>query len=187
MTVRRMPRHDLAAIKRQFSDVVQGGMTITENRTHPETGKRLTRSVREQAVAFGSLIQTVQVPGWYPDDDSASIHSGTDLKALDAAYAELRAAYAARVKSVRKKLRLTQEEAGRIIGGGRRAFQKYESGTTPPSEAAVGLIELLDRHPEEIEMLRKLRALSAQANAPQFDVRAKSSRGGSRKRGLIAA
>jgi len=27
-------------------------------------------------------------------------------------------------------------EAGRIIGGGRRAFQKYESGATPPSEAA---------------------------------------------------
>lgn len=160
---------------------------MTESRIHPETGKRLTRSVREQAVAFGSLIETVQVPGWYPDDDSDSIHSGADLKALDAAYAELRAAYAARVKSVRKKLRLTQEEAGRIIGGGRRAFQKYESGTTPPSEAAVGLIELLDRHPEEIEMLRKLRALSAQANAPQIDVRAKSSRGGSRKRGLVAA
>ena len=105
---------------------------MTESRIHPDTGKRLTRGVREQAVAFGSLTRTVAVPGWYPDDDSDSIHSGADLKALDEAYGELRAAYAARVKAVRKKLKLTQEEAGRIIGGGRRAFQKYESGATPP-------------------------------------------------------
>jgi transcriptional regulator with XRE-family HTH domain len=49
-----------------------------------------------------------------------------------------------------KKLGLTQEEAGVIIGGGKRAFQKYESGRTPPSDAAVGLIEILARHPEEV-------------------------------------
>ena len=68
---------------------------------------------------------------------------------------------------IRAKLGLTQEEAGRIIGGGRRAFQKYESGTTPPSEAAVGLIEILDRHPEELETLRHLRKLSSRDNIRQ--------------------
>jgi HTH-type transcriptional regulator/antitoxin MqsA len=73
--------------------------------------------------------------------------------------------YAPRVKAVRKKLGLTQEEAGRIIGGGRRAFQKYESGATPPSEAAVGLIEILDRHPEELETLRNLRRLASRESA----------------------
>lgn len=65
---------------------------MTESRIHPETGKRLTRGVREQAVAYGSQSKTVQVPGWYPEDDSDSIHSGADLKALNVAYAELRAA-----------------------------------------------------------------------------------------------
>lgn len=65
---------------------------MAESRIHPETGKRLTRGVREQVVASGSLIQTVQAPGWYPDDESDSIHSGADLKALNEAYAELRAA-----------------------------------------------------------------------------------------------
>src|SRR3546814_7039717 len=91
------------------------------------------------------------------------------MQAMDQAYLELRTAYAARVKEVRKKLGLTQEEAGRIIGGGRRAFQKYESGTTPPSEAAVGLIEILDRHPEELETLRHLRKLSSRDNIRTFD------------------
>jgi HTH-type transcriptional regulator/antitoxin MqsA len=140
-------------------------LKVTQTRIHPETGQVLRRANRLQAVSVGSLSREVEVPGWYPDDDSDSIHSGADLQALDQAYLELRAAYAARVKTVRKKLGLTQEEAGRIIGGGRRAFQKYESGTTPPSEAAVGLIEILDRHPEEVEMLRNLRTLATREGA----------------------
>jgi HTH-type transcriptional regulator/antitoxin MqsA len=103
------------------------------------------------------MSRVVEVPGWYPDDESDSIHSGADLKASDEAFRDLRTAYARRVKSVRISLKLTQEEAGRIIGGGRRAFQKYESGKTPPSDAAVGLLEVLSRHPEEINVLRQLR------------------------------
>lgn len=130
---------------------------MTETRIHPETGKLLRRGVRPQMVSFGSMTRTVESPGWYPDDDSEPIHTGADLVESDRVFRELRAAYAAHVRKVRKQLNLTQEEAGRLIGGGRRAFQKYESGATPPSDAAIGLIEILRRHPEEIETLRLLR------------------------------
>lgn len=130
---------------------------MAETRIHPETGKTLRRDVRPQTVKFGSMMRTVDVPGWYPDDDGDSIHSGVDLAASDRAFQELRAAYAAHVRTVRKRLKLTQEEAGRLIGGGRRAFQKYESGAMPPSDAAVGLIEILHRHPEEVEFLKSIR------------------------------
>ena len=128
-----------------------------QNRIHPKTGDVLRRDARMQTLSVGSLAREVEVPGWYPEGDGDSIHSGAELQALDQAYLELRAAYAARVKAVRKKLGLTQEEAGRIIGGGRRAFQKYERGTMQPSEAAVGLMEILDRHPEEVTTLRNIR------------------------------
>ena len=138
---------------------------MSEKRVHPETGKILRRSVRPQTVIFGSLSSTLGVPGWYPDDDSDSVHSGADLKASDEAYQVLRKQYAAHVKGVRKGLGLTQEEAGLIIGGGKRAFQKYESGTTPPSDAAVGLIEILARHPEEVELLRSFRSTVEQRTA----------------------
>ena len=138
---------------------------MTQTRIHPETGQVLRRDARVQTVSVGSMSREVEVPGWYPEDDGDSIHSGAELQALDQAYLELRTAYAARVKAVRKKLGLTQEEAGRLIGGGRRAFQKYESGATPPSEAAVGLIEILDRHPEELETLRNLRRLASRESA----------------------
>ena len=132
---------------------------MTETRVHPETGKVLRRGVRPQTVTFGSMMRTVEVPGWYPDDESDSIHSGADLAESDRAFLELKAAYGAHVRRIRKdRLKLRQEEAGRLIGGGRRAFQKYESGMTPPSDAAVGLIELLDRHPEELEYLRSIRS-----------------------------
>ncbi len=128
-----------------------------QTRFHPKTGDVLRRDARMQTLSVGSLSREVEVPGWYPEDDGDSIHSGAELQTIDQAYLELRAAYAARVKAVRKKLGLTQEEAGRIIGGGRRAFQKYERGTMQPSEAAVGLIEILDRHPEEVTTLRNIR------------------------------
>lgn len=128
-----------------------------QTRIHPKTGDVLRRDARMQTLSVGSLSREVEVPGWYPEDDGDSIHSGAELQAIDQAYLELRAAYAVRVKAVRKKLDLTQEEAGRIIGGGRRAFQKYERGTMEPSEAAVGLLEILDRHPEEVTTLRNIR------------------------------
>jgi HTH-type transcriptional regulator/antitoxin MqsA len=132
-------------------------MAMADTRVHPTTGKTLRRDVRTQTVSFGSMTRTVKAPGWYPDDNTDSIYSGADLAESDQAFRELKADYAAHVRKVRKKLNLTQEEAGRIIGGGRRAFQKYESGATPPSDAAVGLIELLHRHPEDLEFLKSLR------------------------------
>lgn len=135
---------------------------MSEIRTHPETGQELRRGVRPQTVCVGSLSRTIDIPGWYPEDDSDAIHSGEDLKASNEDFKALREEYAAHVKSVRKKLGLTQEEAGVIIGGGKRAFQKYESGRTPPSDAAVGLIEILARHPEEVATLRSFRMIAAQ-------------------------
>jgi HTH-type transcriptional regulator/antitoxin MqsA len=131
-------------------------MIMAETRIHPVTGKTLQRGVRSQMVTYGSLSRIVETPGWYPEDDSDSIHSGADLAVSEQAFQTLKAEYAAHVRKVRRRLKLTQEEAGRLIGGGRRAFQKYEKGVMAPSQAAIGLIEILDRRPEEIEVLRRL-------------------------------
>ena len=108
-------------------------------------------------IQYGSLAREVEVPGWYPEGDGDAIHSGADLKEADQTFAELRTAYAAHVRAVRKSLKLTQEEAGEIIGGGRRAFHRYERGLAPPSDAAVGLIEILAKDPKAMEILKSLR------------------------------
>jgi HTH-type transcriptional regulator/antitoxin MqsA len=130
---------------------------MTETRVHPETGKRLTRQTRREIVAFGPLKREVEVQGWYPDDDSDSLHTGADLRQANAAYKELRAAYPEHVKQIRKKLKLTQERAGLLIGGGKRAFQKYEAGTLLPSDAAMGLLEILNQQPDAIGILETMR------------------------------
>lgn len=128
---------------------------MKETRIHPETGKELHREEREQEIRLGQLSVRVNVPGWYPDDESDSLHSGADLKASNEAYKELRVQLAGRIKSIRKKSALTQEEAGLLIGGGKRAFQKYERGQVP-SAAALNLIEVIREHPAVVETLRKL-------------------------------
>ena len=131
---------------------------MRDTRVHPETGATLLRDVRQQTVRFGSLSQIVEVSGWYPEDTGDAIHTGADLKQANEAFKALRMQYAARIRAVRKTLKLTQEQAGVIIGGGKRAFQKYESGRIEPSDAAVGLIEVLARHPEAVATLRGLRS-----------------------------
>ena len=57
---------------------------------------------------------------------------------------------------MRLRLKLTQEEAGRVLGGGKRAFQKYETGKISPSDAAVALLEMMERHPEDLELFKSI-------------------------------
>lgn len=52
------------------------------------------------------------------------------------------------IRNVRKKLKLDQQEAGRLFGGGVNAFSRYETGKAEPPVAVVKLFKLLDRHPE---------------------------------------
>ena len=52
------------------------------------------------------------------------------------------------ITAVRKKLKLDQQEAGKIFGGGINAFSRYENGRTKPSLALVKLLRILDKHPD---------------------------------------
>lgn len=56
---------------------------------------------------------------------------------------------------IRKKLKLTQQEAAKLAGGGKNAFSRYERGQAKPVAAVVNLFRLLDRHPD---LLRELKA-----------------------------
>jgi len=57
------------------------------------------------------------------------------------------------VLNTRKKLRLTQQQAAHIFGGGIRAFSEYECGKTRPSKALLACLRLLDHHPEQLAEL----------------------------------
>ena len=58
------------------------------------------------------------------------------------------------IRTIRRRLNLSQAEAGEVIGGGPRAFQKYEAGTVRPSASLVQLLQLLDANPAALGALR---------------------------------
>lgn len=57
------------------------------------------------------------------------------------------------IRAIRKSLGLTQVEAGELLGGGPRAFTKYEAGTTKPAAAVANLLRLLDSDPSALSKL----------------------------------
>ena len=62
----------------------------------------------------------------------------------------------AQVRSIRKKLGLSQAEAARIFGGGPVAFSKYESDDVTQSAAMDKLLRLANEIPEAAKFLRNL-------------------------------
>jgi len=52
------------------------------------------------------------------------------------------------LREVREQLKLTQQQAAKIFGGGPNAFSRYESGKTRPPVALVKLFAVLNKHPE---------------------------------------
>jgi HTH-type transcriptional regulator/antitoxin MqsA len=133
---------------------------MTKAPLSPETGRPMIRDTRPMTLTYKGHSATVAMPGWYCTDTDESIHSGEDMKVSDAALRSLKTAAdnlldPQEIKRIRTKIGLTQREAGTIIGGGPNAFQKYEQGSVMPSKGISNFLRVLERHPEEIEELRK--------------------------------
>src|ERR1700694_6017944 len=126
----------------------------------PETGKPMARDTRCMEISYKGQSTTIDMPGWYCHESGESIHTAEDLKVSDAALKELRLEVEnllkpQDVKRIRTKIGLTQREAGTILGGGPNAFQKYEQDTVTVSKPMSNLLRVLERHPEEVEELKK--------------------------------
>lgn len=124
----------------------------------PETGTPMHRAVRPMTLNYRSQSITFDMPGWYCDELAESIHTGADMKMSDRALNRLKARVEKlyepeEIRRIRKKLGLSQEAAGEIIGGGPRAFQKYEAGNSLPSRAICSALALLDRDPSQLALL----------------------------------
>ncbi len=63
------------------------------------------------------------------------------------------------IRAIRKHLGLSQAEAGELLGGGPRAFTKYEAGAVKPAAAVVTLLHLLERDPTTIRRLQAIKSL----------------------------
>lgn len=120
----------------------------------------LHKEVRDVTITRQKLSATVKgIVGAFCDQcDEIEFDDATDsaqryAEAGDQLILQNRAAAAAALKMQRKKLKLTQEQASRLTGGGHNAFSRYETGTATPLPAVVNLFTLLDKHPEMLKEL----------------------------------
>jgi len=136
----------------------------------PRTGAPMHREVRPITLTYRGKSITFDMPGWYCEASDESIHTGADMKVSDRALNRLKAQADGllepiEIRRIRKKLGLTQEQAGQLIGGGPRAFQKYETGDLLPSRAISSALALLDHDPSAITVLKARQGAAASANA----------------------
>ncbi len=85
---------------------------------------------------------------------------GEALEKRQQAYLELRARVEGvlsprEVASIRERLKLSQRRAGDLLGGGPRAFQKYESGEQQVSVPMANLLRLLAKDPRRLAELEE--------------------------------
>jgi len=128
------------------------------NPVSPDTGAPLHRDVRPLTLSYKGESITFDMPGWYGDQPDDGIFDPDDMKISDRALNRLKARSEGllepqEIKRIRKKLGLTQEAAGKVIGGGARAFQRYEAGDLLPSRAISSALVLLDRDPPALAAL----------------------------------
>ncbi|MBK5399496.1 type II toxin-antitoxin system MqsA family antitoxin [Pseudomonas sp. TH39(2020)] len=88
------------------------------------------------------------------DDNSAERYS----QASDQLLLDCRQLMATEMKRIRRKLKLSQKEAVKLLsGGGHNAFSRYERAELAPPQPLFMLMRLLDRHPELLDDVRVLR------------------------------
>jgi HTH-type transcriptional regulator/antitoxin MqsA len=106
-------------------------------------------------VIAGEPYTAERVTGWHcpvcgeVEFDAADGQSAARLSAaVRAAHLRVKERNAQAVRVARKKLKLSQAEAGKLFGGGASAFSEYERGKTQPHKSTMLLLRLLDKHPE---------------------------------------
>jgi HTH-type transcriptional regulator / antitoxin MqsA len=108
-------------------------MTPVKTQPCPECGGTMCYERRDDALAYKGQERIRKTLAWRCTKCGEAIFAGKALLARDRAFQQLKAEVdhvlgPDEVATVRGKLRLSQRRAGEVLGGGPRAFQKYESG-----------------------------------------------------------
>lgn len=64
-----------------------------KTRIHPETGAKLERGIRPLLITYKGLEETVDMPGWYPENGDDGIYSKEDRKIYGKTLRRLKARY----------------------------------------------------------------------------------------------
>ena len=139
---------------------------MTETRTCPDCGAQMNRDIRPEEILHKGRTLTVRQPGFYCIACDQAVLTAADIRATEPAIVDFRAQTegllsAVEITQIREQiLHLSQRQAGMILGGGPRAFQKYESRKVTVSRPMSNLLRLLRKHPEHLKDLDPGSAIS---------------------------
>lgn len=135
--------------------------TKTQKKKCPSCGGTMTYETREDTVKYKKHEKKFKTTGWWCSSCTEAIFEGPELRRAEEAFIQLRAEVESvllpkQITAIRERLKLSQREASKLLGGGPRAFQKYEAGAVPVSAPMNNLLLLLGQDPKRLEELRKL-------------------------------
>ena len=114
---------------------------------------------KSQVFTYKGKSITLEQPGLWCDSCEEGILNGEDIAKTEKAFEKFKAKVDGlltpeEIRHIRKDiLKLTQEEAGKIFGGGKNGFSRYERGETKPLPAISNLLKMLERHPEDLKYI----------------------------------
>jgi HTH-type transcriptional regulator/antitoxin MqsA len=125
----------------------------------PSCGGTMRFERHDDVLVYRDHKKVIKTLGWWCGDCDEAILDGKALAARERAFLELKAEVdevlgPQEVTQVREKLGLSQRAAGELLGGGPRAFQKYEAGKQAVSTPMSNLLRLLANDPARLDELR---------------------------------
>jgi HTH-type transcriptional regulator/antitoxin MqsA len=131
-----------------------------ENKTQPcpECGHPMRYEKHDDVLVYKDRKRTIKTLGWWCTKCDEAILSGEPLVAHERAFQQLKAEVDGvlnpkEIAKIRAGLGLSQRKAGEVLGGGPRAFQKYESGKQAVSVPMSHLLRLLASDPSRLQEL----------------------------------
>ena len=119
----------------------------------------LHHKMKPQIYTYKGNSITLQQPGYWCDSCEEGILNGEDIAKTEKAFEDFKGKIDGsltpdEIRHIRKNvLKLTQEQAGKIFGGGKNGFSRYERGENKPLPAIINLLKILERHPEDLRFI----------------------------------
>lgn len=131
----------------------------------PECGGVMRHEAHRDVLSYKGQERTVKTLGWWCTRCGEAIFAGDALVAHERAFQQLKAEVdevlgPSDVAKVRTALGLSQRKAGELLGGGPRAFQKYEGGKQAVSVPMSHLLRLLKNDPRRLKEIERAVAKS---------------------------
>lgn len=124
----------------------------------PECSGMMKYEKHDDVLEYNGQTRTIKTLGWWCRQCGEGILTGEPLLAHEQAFQEFKAEVdhvlgPKEVAEVRRTLGLSQRRAGELLGGGPRAFQKYEAGKQAVSVPMSHLLRLLVNDPKRLREL----------------------------------